>query len=130
MLIATGIVPGVLAERSRFFALCGASILLAAVLVPVVGHWAWSGWLRELGFIDVAGASVIHLSGAMCAAAGAVMVGPRMGKYNRDGSSNAIPGHNVPLASAGNAPDAHRMAAVRAGLRHHPWGRRSTAPPR
>lgn len=101
VLIASSIFAGVVAERSTFFSLCGASVLLVGVLVPLAGQWVWAGWLRELGFIDVAGASVLHLTGAACAAAGALVIGPRTGKYNRDGSSNAIPGHSVPLTCVG-----------------------------
>jgi Amt family ammonium transporter len=101
VLLAGGVLVGTLAERSRFFPAAAASVLLAAVLVPVAGKWAWSGWLRDLGFIDVAGASVLHLTAGVCAAAGAILVGPRNGKYHRDGSASMIPGHSVPLAAAG-----------------------------
>lgn len=101
VLVATGGLAGALAERSKFFPACMASVLLAAVIVPVAGKWAWSGWLHRLGFIDLAGASVLHLSAGICAAAGAILVGPRTGKYNRDGSASMIPGHSVPLAGAG-----------------------------
>lgn len=99
-LIASGIVVGVAGERSKFWPMSAISILLAGVVVPVA--WVWThGWLRKLGYHDLAGAGMIHLTGAVCAAVAAVLVGPRMGKYNRDGSSNAIPGHSVPLASVG-----------------------------
>lgn len=101
ILIATGVLTGTLAERSRFFPASVASILLGGLLVPLAGNWAWSGWLRQLGFIDLAGASVIHLTAGVCAAVGAALVGARTGKYHRDGSASMIPGHNVPLASAG-----------------------------
>ena len=101
ILLATGVVGGTLAERSRFFPLCAASVLLAALVVPVAGHWAWHGWLRGLGFTDPAGASVLHVGAGMCAAVGAIVTGPRTGKYNRDRSANMIPGHNVPLAAVG-----------------------------
>ena len=101
VLVVTGVVGGTLAERSRFLPLCAASVLLAAVVVPVAGHWAWGGWLERLGYTDVAGASVLHVSAGVCALVGAVMTGPRGGKYNRDRSANMIPGHNVPVASVG-----------------------------
>lgn len=101
VLIATGVLTGTLAERSRFFPASVASVLLGGLLVPLAGNWAWSGWLRQLGFIDLAGASVIHLTAGVCAAVGAALVGARTGKYHRDGSASMIPGHNVPLASAG-----------------------------
>jgi Amt family ammonium transporter len=101
-LMATGVVGGTMGERSKFLPPLAASVLLAAVVLPVAGHWAWEGgWLERLEFFDLAGASVVHLSAGACAAVGAVMLGARTGKYNRDGSANMIPGHNVPLASAG-----------------------------
>jgi Amt family ammonium transporter len=101
VLIATGVLTGTLAERSRFFPACAASVLLAAVVVPLAGNWAWFGWLRRLGFVDLAGASVIHLAAGVSAAAAAILVGPRSGKYHRDGSASMIPGHSVPLAAGG-----------------------------
>ena len=102
VLIATAPVVGAVAERSKFFPMLAAPALLAAVVVPLAGRWAWNhGWLQRMGFIDVAGASVIHVAGGLCAAAGAVLVGARSGKYNRDRSSNFIPGHSAPMASVG-----------------------------
>jgi len=102
VLIATAPVVGAVAERSRFFPMLAAPALLAAIVVPLAGRWAWNGgWLQRMGFIDYAGASVIHVAGGMCAAAGAVLVGARTGKYNRDRSSNFIPGHSAPMASVG-----------------------------
>jgi Amt family ammonium transporter len=101
-LMASGVVGATMAERSKFLPPLIASVLVAAVLVPVAGHWVWeNGWLARLGFFDVAGASVVHLSAGVCAAVGAAMLGARTGKYNRDGSANMIPGHNVPLAASG-----------------------------
>jgi Amt family ammonium transporter len=101
-LIATGIVCGVAGERSRFFPMLCSPVLLAGLVAPVIGRWIFAGgWLAHLGFHDAAAASMIHLAGGLCAAAAAVCIGPRMGKYNRDGSSNGIPGHSVPLASIG-----------------------------
>lgn len=101
MLIGSGILVGTLAERTRFFPSLAGSVLLAGVVIPVGMRWSSSGWLGAMHFLDLGGASFIHLSAAICAAAGAIAAGPRGGKYNRDGSSNAIPGHSVPLASAG-----------------------------
>lgn len=101
VLVATGAVGGTLAERSKFFPAWAASALLAGLIVPVAGRWVWGGWLDRLGMVDVAGASAVHLSAGVCAAVGAALVGPRTGKYNRDGSANMIPGHNLPLAVAG-----------------------------
>ena len=99
-LIASGIVTGVASERSRFFPMCAVSILIGAVVVPIVGRWQL-GWLMRLGFIDAGRVSMIHLTGGLCGAVAAVTIGPRNGKYNRDGSSNGIPGHSVPLAAVG-----------------------------
>jgi Amt family ammonium transporter len=101
VLAGTGAVVGALAERSRFVAGCAASALLAGLVIPVAGHWAWGGWLARIGFVDVAGASAVHLAAGACAAAGAALRGPRGGQYNRDRSANMIPGHNIPLAAAG-----------------------------
>lgn len=102
ILVGTGVVGGSLAERSKFFPLCAVSALLGAVVLPVGGFWAWrGGWLGRLGFVDVAGASVLHVAAGACALAGAVAVGARTGKYNRDGSTNMIPGHSVPFTAAG-----------------------------
>jgi Amt family ammonium transporter len=101
ILIGTAIPAGAISERSRFWPLASASVLMAALIIPLGANWAWVGWLGRLGFIDVAGGSWLHLSGAMCALAGAVAVGARTGKYNHDGSTSMIPGHNVPLAGVG-----------------------------
>ncbi len=99
-LVASGIVTGIASERSRFLPMCAVSVLLGALLVPIVARWQ-IGWLMRLGFIDAGRVSMIHLTGGLCGAVGAVMIGPRSGKYNRDGSSNGIPGHSVPLAAIG-----------------------------
>ena len=102
VLIASGPVAGAMGERCRFLPILAAPALLAGVVVPLCGHWAWDGgWLQRLGFTDYAGASVLHVAGGCFAAAGAIVAGPRGGKYNRDGSSNLIPGHSVPMASVG-----------------------------
>lgn len=100
-LIGTGIVSGALAERTRFFTLVVPSLLMGGVLIPV-GLWCVRyGPGGAWGYIDVGGASVVHLAGAVCALAGTWVVGARTGKFNRDGSSNAIPGHSIPLAGLG-----------------------------
>jgi Amt family ammonium transporter len=77
-------------------------VVLAGIVVPVTGHWVWYGWLHNLGFIDFGGATVIHLSSAVFAALGVAVVGARAGKYNRDGSSNSIPGHALPMLGIGS----------------------------
>ena len=101
VLVATGAVGGTLAERSTFLPAWAASAVMAGLVVPVAGRWVWGGWLGRLEFHDVAGAAPVHLAAGVCAAVGAAMVGPRNGKYNRDGSANMIPGHNIPMAAAG-----------------------------
>ncbi len=101
VLMATGGVAGATAERFRFFPLCGASILLGGLILPICANWAWFGWLSRRGFIDVAGGAALHVSAGVCAAIAAIIAGPRTGKFNRDGSSSMIPGHNLPLASIG-----------------------------
>jgi ammonium transporter, Amt family len=101
-LLATGVLVGAVSERCRFFSLCVASAVLAGLVLPVSGGWAWLGWLKTWGFVDIGGASALHLAAGIFAAIGAIMVGPRTGKFNRDGSSTMIPGHNMPLASIGS----------------------------
>src|SRR5256712_361582 len=78
-----------------------APALLAGIIVPLCGQWAWHGWLQRLGFFDAGGAAVLHVTGGVAAFAIAFIAGPRAGKYNRDGSSNLIPGHSVPMVSVG-----------------------------
>jgi Amt family ammonium transporter len=96
-LIASAVIVPAVSERSKLIVSLAAGAVLAALLVPLTRHWTERGWLSTLGFIDVAGAASIHLTAALCAAVAAIFVGPRDGKYNRDGSSNMIPGHNVSL---------------------------------
>jgi ammonium transporter, Amt family len=101
VLIGGAIISGALAERAKFYAGIVAAAVFAAVVIPIAGHWAWYGWLMNRGFVDAGGASVIHLSAAVCAAVGALFAGARQGKYNKDGSSNSIPGHSLPLNTVG-----------------------------
>ena len=99
---AATIVAGAVAERVKFTAYLVYSIVISAFIYPIVGHWVWGGgWLAELGFWDFAGSTVVHSVGAWMALTGAIMLGPRIGKYNPDGSSNAIPGHSLPLGTLG-----------------------------
>lgn len=99
---AATIVAGAVAERARFVAYIAYSIAITAVIYPIVGHWVWGGgWLAELGMWDFAGSTVVHSVGGWIALVGAAMVGPRIGKYAPDGSSNVIAGHNIPLAGLG-----------------------------
>jgi len=101
VLVASAIPIGAAGERSKLLPLGAVSFLVAGVIVPVAMHWVWTGWLLRLRFMDAAGASAIHLAAGMSALAVAVVLGARNGKYNRDGSSNMIPGHSMPLASVG-----------------------------
>lgn len=72
------------------------------LIYPISGHWIWGGgWLAEMGFHDFAGSTCVHLVGGVCAFVGAWLLGPRIGKYNKDGSVNAIPGHSITLACLG-----------------------------
>ncbi|MFH1479499.1 MAG: ammonium transporter [Candidatus Omnitrophota bacterium] len=99
---AATIVAGGMAERMKFQAYLVYSFLISAFIYPVVGHWIWGGgWLAKLGFSDFAGSTVVHLVGGVAALVGTIMLKPRTGKYNADGSANAIAGHSIPLASLG-----------------------------
>lgn len=102
------IVSGCIAERTDFKAYILVSILVSAFIYPISGGWAWNslfadtkGWLENLGFIDFAGSTVVHSVGGWVGLAGAICVGPRIGKYAPDGKSLAIPGHNIPLVALG-----------------------------
>lgn len=100
--VTAAIVSGAMAERTEFSSSCLITILISLLIYPIVGHWSWGGgWLAGLGFHDFAGASVVSLTGGICALTGAKALGPRIGKYNDDGSVNAIPGHSLPLACLG-----------------------------
>ncbi|MBM3706098.1 MAG: ammonium transporter, partial [Actinobacteria bacterium] len=99
---AATIVSGAMAERTKFYSYLVFCLIITAFVYPVAGHWIWGGgWLKQMGFIDFAGSTVVHSVGGFSALAGALVLGPRLGKYNRDKSSNAIPGHNIPLAALG-----------------------------
>jgi Amt family ammonium transporter len=99
---AATIVSGAVAERLKFSAYLVYSIIIAGLIYPISGHWHWGGgWLAQLGFIDFAGSTIVHTVGGWAALAGAVVLGPRIGKFNKDGSSNVIPGHSLTLAALG-----------------------------
>jgi len=99
---AATIVSGAMAERTKFTSYLIYSVFITAFIYPIVGHWIWGGgWLSNKGMVDFAGSTVVHSVGGWAALAGAIILGPRLGKYNKDGSSNAIPGHNIPLAALG-----------------------------
>jgi len=104
---AATIVSGAMAERTKFIGYLLYSIVISAFIYPVFGSWAWgslfngNGWLEGLGFINFAGSTVVHSVGGWAALAGAIVLGPRMGKYTKDGSIKPILGHNIPLAALG-----------------------------
>jgi Amt family ammonium transporter len=104
---AATIVSGAMAERTKFIGYIFYSIGLSAIIYPIFGGWAWgslfngSGWLEGLGFIDFAGSTVVHSVGGWAALAGAIVLGPRLGKYTKEGKIRPIPGHNIPLAALG-----------------------------
>ena len=104
---AATIVSGAMAERTKFSSYLIYSAALCAIIYPIFGSWAWgsllngNGWLEGMGFIDFAGSTVVHSVGGWAALAGAIVIGPRIGKYGKDGRVKAIPGHNIPLAALG-----------------------------
>lgn len=99
---AATIVSGAMAERTKFISYCIYSAIISAVIYPIAGHWIWGGgWLAQLGFHDFAGSTAVHSIGGWCALVGATILGPRIGKYSKDGKSNAIPGHSLTLGALG-----------------------------
>lgn len=101
---AATIVSGAMAERTKFNAYLMYSAFITLVIYPVSGHWAWGGgWLSQLStpFHDFAGSTVVHMVGGLTALVGAAFLGPRIGKYDKSGKANAIPGHSMALATLG-----------------------------
>ena len=99
---AATIVSGSMAERTKFVSYCIYSFCISAFIYPVSGHWIWGGgWLSQLGFHDFAGSTAVHMVGGVCAAIGAAFLGPRIGKYDKDGKPRAIIGHNLALGALG-----------------------------
>ncbi|MDL1981398.1 MAG: ammonium transporter [Deltaproteobacteria bacterium] len=104
---AATIVSGAMAERTKFVGYLIYSVFISALIYPVFGSWAWgslfhgNGWLEGLGFIDFAGSTVVHSVGGWAALAGTIVLGPRLGKYIKDGGIKPILGHNIPLAALG-----------------------------
>ena len=99
---AATIVSGAMAERTKFSAYCIYSALISLIIYPISGHWIWGGgWLAQLGFHDFAGSTAVHMVGGICALVGAATLGPRLGKYGKDGKPRAILGHNLSLAAMG-----------------------------
>ncbi len=107
---AATIPTGAMAERWKWASFVIYGLLVGSIIYPLFGNWVWGGgWLAQLGanfglghgHVDFAGSSVVHMTGGMIGLVGARMLGPRIGKYNKDGTVNAIPGHNIPMAVLG-----------------------------
>jgi len=99
---AMSIVSGAVAERMKLWAFFAFAIVFTGFIYPIEGMWKWGGgFLDEAGFLDFAGSGVVHMAGAAAALAGVILLGARKGKYGKDGSVNAIPGANLPLATLG-----------------------------
>ena len=100
---AATIVSGAVAERMRFEAYLISTVIISALIYPLYGHWAWNseGWLFKLNFVDFAGSAVVHSIGGWVGLAGALVLGPRLGKFNADGSANDIPASSIPSAVLG-----------------------------
>ena len=104
---AATIVSGAMAERTKFVSYLVYSFFISLLIYPIFGSWAWgsllngNGWLEGMGFLDFAGSTVVHSVGGWLALAGAIILGPRLGKYGLDGKPKAILGHNIPLAALG-----------------------------
>ena len=100
--VSLAIVWGTMLERTKFAVYVIFAVVFAGLIYPIVGHWIWGGgWLGTLEMQDFAGSTVVHLSGAMAALAGTLILGPRIGKYDDQGNPQTIPGHNMPLAVLG-----------------------------
>jgi len=107
---AATIPTGAMAERWKFSAFCIYGFIMAGIIYPLFANWVWGGgWLSALGtnfhlghgHVDFAGSSVVHMTGGVCALAGVLVLGPRLGKYGKDGSARPIPGHHIPMAVTG-----------------------------
>jgi len=99
---AASIVSGTLAERIKVWPFLIFVTVLTAIIYPIQGAWTWGGgWLSELGFSDFAGSTIVHSVGGWCALTGAIVLGPRRGKFDKNGNVRPIPGANLPLATAG-----------------------------
>lgn len=100
---AATIVSGAMAERTKFVSYCIYSFVISLFVYPIEAHWVWGpdGWLSAIGFHDFAGSAVIHYVGGLTALIGAKILGPRIGKFNKDGSPNGIPGHNLTIGALG-----------------------------
>ena len=98
---AATIVSGAVAERTKFSSYLVYSFIISLLIYPISGHWIWGGgWLAQMGFIDFAGSTAVHMVGGIAALVGAAIVGPRIGKY-KDGKAQVIPGHNLTIGALG-----------------------------
>lgn len=96
------IVSGAMAERTKFGAYCFYSAMISLFIYPIAGHWVWGGgWLSEMGFHDFAGSGIVHMLGGTLAFVGAAVLGPRIGKYDKNGKARAIPGHSIIIGALG-----------------------------
>ena len=97
------IVSGAMAERTKFISYCIYSFFISLLIYPIEAHWVWGGtaWLTDLGYVDFAGSSVIHMVGGISGFIGAALLGPRIGKYGKDGKPKAILGHNIVVGALG-----------------------------
>lgn len=99
---AATIVSGAMAERTKFSSYLIYTLVISTIVYPISGHWIWGGgWLSELGFIDFAGSTAVHMVGGVSALIGAKILGARIGKYDKDGKARAIPGHSLTLGALG-----------------------------
>jgi len=99
---AATIVSGAMAERTKFISYCIYSLMISLIIYPIEAHWIWGGgWLSEMGFHDFAGSCCVHMVGGAAALVGAKILGPRIGKYDKDGKPKAIPGHSLTLGALG-----------------------------
>lgn len=99
---ASTIVSGSMAERTKFSAYLIYSACISIFIYPITGHWIWGGgWLSDMGFHDFAGSTAVHAVGGWCALVGAKILGARIGKYDKNGKPQAIPGHNLPIGALG-----------------------------
>jgi Amt family ammonium transporter len=99
---AATIVSGAMAERTKFSSYLLYSFFISIIIYPISGHWIWGdGWLAQKGFHDFAGSTAVHSVGGWCALIGATVLGPRIGKYDKNGKSHAIPGHSLTLGALG-----------------------------
>ena len=99
---AATIVSGAMAERTKFISYCIYSACISLIVYPIEAHWIWGGgWLADLGFHDFAGSTCVHMAGGVAAFVGAAILGPRIGKYDKNGKPKAIPGHNLTIGALG-----------------------------